>query len=124
MRRLGGRLLVVLCTNRLAALDPALLRRAALHESFERPDGSERAALLCADTDGLGISPQAVEETVALTGPDANGGLGFSFSDLRTRLLPEAVLRAYPDRPLADEDLLEAAREMSPSPTLVPEEVP
>jgi len=116
--------LVVLCTNRWAALDPALLRRAALHESFERPDESERAALLRADTEGLGISPQALEETVALTGPDANDGLGFTFSDLRTRLLPEALLRAYPDRPLTDEDLLETARQMCPSPTLVPQEIP
>ena len=124
VRRLDGRLLVVLCTNRLVALDPALLRRAALSERFDRPVDSERAALLQADTDGLGISPHALEQTVALTGPEANEGLGFTFSDLRTRLLPEAVLRAYPDRPLADEDLLEAARTMTPSPSLVAQELP
>lgn len=124
VRRLGGRVLVILCTNRLAALDPALLRRAALQERFERPDDAERVALLTADTDGLGISPQALDQTVALTGPGANDGLGFTFSDLRTRLLPEAVLRAYPDRPLADGDLLETAREMGPSPTLVAREIP
>ena len=46
VRRLGGRLLVILCTNRIAALDAALLRRAALQERFDRPDDSERAALL------------------------------------------------------------------------------
>lgn len=124
VRRLGGRLLVVLCTNRFAALDPALLRRAALDERFNRPDEAERAALLLADTAGLGISPQALEQTVALTGPEANDGLGFTFSDLRTRLLPEAILRAYPDRPLADDDLLEAARALAPSPALVAQELP
>ncbi len=124
VRRLGGRLLVVLCTNRFAALDPALLRRAALDERFDRPDEAERAALLLADTAGLGISPQALKQTAALTGPEANDGLGFTFSDLRTRLLPEAVLRAYPDRPLADGDLLEAARAMAPSPSLVAQELP
>jgi AAA+ superfamily predicted ATPase len=124
VRRLGGRLLVILCSNRIAALDPALLRRAALQETFDRPGDSERAALLLADTEGLGLSPQTIDEAVALTGPDANGGLGFTFSDLRTRLLPEAILRAYPDRPLADEDLLEAARTMSPSPTLVSQQIP
>lgn len=124
VRRLGGRLLVVLCTNRFHALDPALLRRAALDERFDRPDESERAALLLADTTGLGISPQALEQTVALTGPEANEGLGFTFSDLRTRLLPEAILRAFPDRPLADDDLLETARVMTPSPSLVVQELP
>lgn len=124
VRRLGGRLLVILCTNRIAALDAALLRRAALQERFDRPDDSERAALLLADTEGLGLSPQTIDEAVALTGPDANDRLGFTFSDLRTRLLPEAILRAYPDRPLADEDLLEAARTMNPSPTLVSQQIP
>lgn len=124
VRRLGGRLLVILCTNRLTALDPALLRRAALDERFDRPDEAERAGLLLADTAGLGISPQALEQTVSLTGPEANDGLGFTFSDLRTRLLPEAILRAYPDRPLADGDLLEAARAMAPSPALVAQELP
>ncbi len=123
VRRLGGRLLVILCTTRIAALDPALLRRAALQERFDRPDDPGRGALLRADTDGLGLSPQTIDEAVALTGPDANDGLGFTFSDLRTRLLPEAILRAYPDRPLADEDLLETARTMNPSPTLVPQEI-
>lgn len=123
VRRLEGRLLVILCTNRFAALDPALLRRAALHERFDRPGDGERAALLQADTDGLELSTQALHEAVVLTGPAANDGLGFTFSDLRTRLIPEAVLRAYPDRPLAEEDLLETARTMSPSPSLVPQEI-
>jgi AAA+ superfamily predicted ATPase len=118
VRHLGGRVLVVLCTNRLTALDPALLRRAALLEGFERPDAQERAALLAADTEGLGLSPHALAEAVELTGPETNAGLGFTFSDLRIRLLPEAVLRAYPDRPLAEDDLLETARAMEPSPAV------
>jgi len=123
VRRLGGRVLVLLCTNRLAALDPALLRRAALLERFDRPGDLERAAVLEADTKGLGVSAGALAKTVALTGPEANEGLGFTFSDLRTRLLPEAVLRAYPDRPLADDDLVETARAMTPSPSLVTEDI-
>lgn len=118
VRRLDGRLLVILCTNRLASLDPALLRRAALMETFERPHSGERAALLAADTHGLGLSRAALEQAVQLTGPEANDGLGFTFSDLRTRLLPEAVLRAYPDRPLADNDLLATATHMGPSPAM------
>jgi AAA+ superfamily predicted ATPase len=122
VRRLGGRVLVILCTNRLDALDPALRRRAALEEQFDRPDDTDRTELLVADTRGLGISPEAIQETVILTGPEANDGLGFTFSDLRTRLLPEAVLRAYPDRPIADDDILEVARAMTPSPSIVAEE--
>lgn len=119
IRKLGGRLLVFLSTNRPLALDPALVRRAGLQEHFDRPDEAERHALLSRDTEGLGISPETIVELVTLTGPGANDGLGFTFSDLRTRLLPEAILRAYPDRPLADDDLLTTATEMKPAPALI-----
>lgn len=118
-RRLGGRLLVFLSTNRSGALDPALLRRAGMRERFHRPDDAERREVFAYDTQGLGITGDVLDKLVARTGPDANDGLGFTFSDLRARLLPEAVLRAYPDRPLTGDDLLEAAAVLSPSPALV-----
>ena len=38
LRRFKGRISVILCTNRLAALDPALQRRAAIVEEFPRLD--------------------------------------------------------------------------------------
>lgn len=118
-RHLGGRLLVFLSTNRPGALDPALLRRAGLRERFDRPDDAERRDVLTHDTQGLDIAVEVIDALVTLTGADANGGLGFTFSDLRTRLLPEAVLRAYPDRPLTGDDLLETAAALAPSPALV-----
>jgi SpoVK/Ycf46/Vps4 family AAA+-type ATPase len=117
-RRFGGRLLIFLSTNRAAALDPALVRRAGMRERFDRPDDAERREVIAHDTQGLGVASDVLDELVARTGPDANDGLGFTFSDLRTRLLPEAVLRAYPDRPLTGDDLLEAAASLSPSPAL------
>jgi SpoVK/Ycf46/Vps4 family AAA+-type ATPase len=118
-RQLDGRLLIFLSTNRPGALDPALLRRAGLRERFNRPDDAERLDVLTHDLQGLEIAPDVIEALVESTGPEANGGLGFTFSDLRTRLLPEAVLRAYPDRPLTGDDLLEAAEALAPSPALV-----
>ena len=36
VRKFGGRILVFLCTNRVSALDPAVLRRAARTETFRR----------------------------------------------------------------------------------------
>jgi SpoVK/Ycf46/Vps4 family AAA+-type ATPase len=119
IRRLDGRLLVLLCTNRPQALDPALVRRAGHTESFERPDNDQRRALLEQDTAGLGISHEAIAQAVELTGPERHGGVCFTFSDLRTRLLAEVVLRAYPDRPVVDDDLLAVAAAMTPSPALV-----
>lgn len=118
VRKLGGRVLVFLCTNRLGALDPAIVRRAGQIERFDRPDDAQRQALLENDLQGLGIAAASVTEVVGLTGTDANEGLPFTYSDMRTRLLPEALLRAYPDRPMTADDLTAVAEQMQPSPSL------
>ena len=61
---------------------------------------------------------RAIAELVALTGPsDDPARLGFTYSDLRTRLLPEALGYAFPDRKLTGKDLLKAARSTRPSPS-------
>jgi AAA+ superfamily predicted ATPase len=117
LRRHSGRVLVLLCTNRAAALDPAIVRRAARTERFDRPNDEERGELLRLDLDGLGIKDQTLREVVRLTGP-REGRPGFTFSDLRSKLLPDALCRAFPSRALTDDDLLQAATEVSPSPGL------
>lgn len=123
IRRWNGRVLVLLCTNRFAALDPAIVRRAGRIEHFDRPDDVQRFALLRLECEGLGLSEATIREVVALTGPQGKSRpLGFTFSDLRTRLLPEALVRAFPDRRIAAEDLIGAARDLKPSPSLANEE--
>lgn len=116
-RQLGGRLLIFLCTNRFAALDPAILRRAALIDEFHRPDDHERRELLTSTLVGVDGAAELIEELVTITGP-RDGRPGFTFSDIQTRLLPDAVGRAYPDRALAADDLLVAAAELDPSPVM------
>ena len=119
LRRHRGRVLVFLCTNRSAALDAAVVRRAARVETFSRPDEAERLALLRMDLDGLGISDDTLHQLVKLTGAsDAPPRPGFTFSDLRSRLLPEALAHAFPDRRMEAGDLLHAARELTPSPSV------
>jgi AAA+ superfamily predicted ATPase len=119
LRRFGGRVLVFLCTNRFAALDPAVVRRASRVELFERPDSGEREELLRMDCAGLQLSAASIREFVALTGPYTEPPRpGFTFSDLRNRLLPEALGYAFPDRKLTEEDILRAARTVAPSPSL------
>lgn len=117
-RELRGRLLIILCTNRYSALDPAILRRTSLIEEFTRPGASERRELFLKDLHGIGITDETVEELVRITGSH-NGRPDFTFSDIRTRLLPHAVARAYPEHQLRPEDLLAAAGEMEPSPVMV-----
>ena len=117
LRRHSGRILVFLCTNREAALDPAIVRRAARTEQFERPIDQEREELFRRDLNGLGITDQTIRELVRLTGPQ-NGRPGFTFSDLRSKLLPDALCRAFPSRPLTGDDLILAAKEVRPSPAV------
>ena len=119
LRRLNGRVLVFLCTNRAAALDPAIVRRAARLEMFARPDAEERLAVLHMDLQGLGISDDTLAEVVELTGPRTDPARpGFTFSDLRSRLLPEALGHAFPDRRIEADDLLRAAGSLIPSPAV------
>jgi AAA+ superfamily predicted ATPase len=116
-RALGGRLLIILSTNRFTALDPAVVRRASLIESFTRPTGEERRELFQLTLAGVVLSSAELDGLVAATG-ERGGRLPFTFSDIQTRLIPAAVARAYPDRALAAEDLLAAAAELEPSPSM------
>ena len=116
-RQLGGRLLILLCTNRFAALDPAVLRRAALIEEFRRPDEHERRELFTRALAGVKLTPKLVDELVTITGA-RDGRPAFTFSDVQTRLIPAALARAYPDRALTADDLLIAAAELEPTPVI------
>src|SRR4051794_18994220 len=107
-RRLRGRLLIILCTNRFLALDPAVVRRAALIETFERPSEDERRELFAATLTGVAIEPDEIHALVAATG-EHDGRPAFTFSDIQTRLIPAALAHAYPERELRSVDVLAAA---------------
>jgi AAA+ superfamily predicted ATPase len=106
---------VLMCTNRLGALDPAVKRRAADILIFGRPDETQRRAVLAA-FEQLGFSPGQIERLVAATGPREGRSYGFTFSDLTQRLVPAIVLDAYPSRPLDSLRALEIAEGMGPTP--------
>jgi hypothetical protein len=87
--------LTILCTNRLDALDPAMQRRAAVIETFERPTVDQRAALLQRLLAGTRLTPADVTQLADATGPTGSVDYGYTYSDLRQRLVPEIVLAAY-----------------------------
>jgi AAA+ superfamily predicted ATPase len=99
------------------AWDPAIVRRAARTEEFNRPNDHEREELFRMDLEGLNIKDQTIYELVRLTGAKDRQP-GFTFSDLRSKLLPDALCRAFPTRALASEDLIQAAKDVRPSPAL------
>ena len=117
--RLGnGRLpaAVIMCTNRLGALDPAVKRRAAEILSFDRPNDVQRRSVLEAAFDGTGLAGGGIDQLVVATGPSTARPYGFTFSDLTQRLVPAIVLDAYPQRALSATRALEIARRTLPTP--------
>jgi SpoVK/Ycf46/Vps4 family AAA+-type ATPase len=107
---------VIMCTNRLAALDPAVKRRAADILAFGRPDDSQRRSVLKGALGQLGISGRHLDAMVLATGPQKGRSYGFTFSDLMQRLLPSIVLDAYPDTAVEAARALEIARSIVPTP--------
>lgn len=122
LRAFRGRILVFLCTNRLGAVDPAIVRRAAVMERFERPDDAKRLELFRHDLSDLQFADEGLQLLVRATGAGEKGGVGWTYSDIRTRLYPYALAQVYPDAPLTLDHLLAVARELSPSPAIEDEE--
>lgn len=120
VRELGGRAIVFLCTNRLNVIDQAIIRRAALHIRFERPDKKECLDLLTQDLQGIGLSAEELDDLASLSSPGGHyGDNSYTYSDFRLRLLPEAVVRAFPDRRLSYDILRTTILDTKPSPRIV-----
>lgn len=106
---------IIMCTNRLVAIDPAVRRRAADIILFHRPTADYRRHILEAALSEAGFTPPQIAKLVEITGEKGDRP-GFTFSDLTQRLLPSLVLDAYPDRPLQFDRALELAVAMTPTP--------
>lgn len=107
---------VIMCTNRLSALDPAVKRRAAEVLSFGRPNEAQRRSVLTRRLGRLGIPDIAFDELVRVTGPREGNVPGFTFSDLTQRLIPSIVLDAYPSQAVNAGRAVRVAMEMKPTP--------
>ncbi|GLW28302.1 AAA family ATPase [Actinoplanes regularis] len=106
--------LVIMCTNRADALDPAVRRRAAAEFTFARPDDAQRAAVLSTVFDGVGLTNRQIANLADLT--SSNGrGYGYTYSDLVDRVLAATCLAAYPDRPITADLIAEQIRANPPT---------
>lgn len=114
---------VVMCTNRLNALDPALKRRSADILTFGRPNEKQRLAVLQGPLSGLGFEDADILELVKVTGEQHDQSFGFTFSDLTQRLLPSLVLDAYPKNPISPLRALEVAKLIDPTPPFQEEKI-
>jgi AAA+ superfamily predicted ATPase len=106
---------VIMCTNRLNALDPAVRRRAADILLFQRPDDDQRRTLLSGPLTELGFSAAHIEQFVKATGKVQGRAYGFTFSDLTQRLLPAIVLDAYPSKAVQPARAMEVVADIAPT---------
>ncbi|MBN8520310.1 MAG: AAA family ATPase [Alphaproteobacteria bacterium] len=106
---------VIMCTNRLSSLDPAVRRRAADILSFNRPDEHQRHAVLGELLKQFGFTKAQIDALVSATGAQKGRAYGFTFSDLTQRLLPAIVLDAYPSNAVSAARALEIAGAMNPT---------
>lgn len=107
---------VLMCTNRLNALDPAVRRRAADILVFQRPDAAQRHDVLSRRLESAGFSKTDLESLVTVTGEQPRRTYGFTYSDITQRLLPAIVLDAYPDGPIKPARAIELAKSILPTP--------
>lgn len=119
VRALKGRAIVFMATNRLHFIDEAIVRRAAIVLEFERPNEDERKELFAKSLEGVSLDDEQLNKLSELTGPELNNGLGFSFSDIRLRILPEAIAACFPAKALSFEVLCETISTLKPSPKII-----
>jgi len=116
LRRHNPPVLIILCTNRLSALDPAVKRRAAYIVTLQRPNEAQRQALLSELLEGIALNDDELNHLVALTGPTDRCDFGYTYSDIRQRLVPEAVILGVTyDVPLSYKIVVEAVKRVPPT---------
>ena len=106
---------VIMCTNRLSAIDPAVRRRAAEIIEFARPSKEQAKSVLSILSD-VGLSDEEISELADIATNTKDNGIGFTYSDLTQRLLPTIVLNAYPEDPIQFRDISKIIKSMSATP--------
>lgn len=108
--------LVVMCTNRLSALDPAVRRRAAAIFEFHRPNEEQRHSIFFKALAGTDVDEKTLKELVKATGENKEVKYGLTYSDIMQRFLPSILLSAFPDRAIDWEDTIRLAKEFMATP--------
>ena len=115
--------LVVMCTNRLNAIDPAIRRRAADVFCFSRPSMEQTTAVLSAGLAGLGFKRDQFQNLAKLLSNTPNRNYGCTYSDLTKRFLPGVLFKAFPESPVKYESAEAYAQVFSPTPPFSNEDI-
>jgi len=101
---------VILCTNRLSEIDPAVKRRAAEIIEFSRPTKEQAEGVLDLLTE-VGLTTTEISNLAEIS-----VSKGFTYSDLTQRLIPAIIISAFPDKPVIFEEITELLDNMLSTP--------
>ena len=104
---------VIMSTNRLSAIDPAIQRRAAEVFVFNRPNYEQRRLVL-SELECFGFKNNQIDQLAKIGEKD---DVTFTYSDLRQRYIPSLVLNAAPDNPIKFDDALSLLKSLRPTPS-------
>ena len=114
--RENANLVVLLITNRVSVLDPAIMRRASLHLTFKRPNAEQRRKVFEYLFDGIKVSEKDVQKLVEAS---SNEATPFSYSDLINRVGKQAVFRAVQlDKSFGPSVYLDVLEQVHPTPLI------
>lgn len=113
--------LIIMCSNRLSAIDPAVKRRAAAIFEFVRPTMEFRKKLLTDQLQGTALSAKDID--VIATALDETDGRKYvyTFSDITQRFIPSLVLAAYPSNKITRDLATRVLEKTKPTPPFVSE---
>jgi len=115
--REGYQITVILITNRLSVLDPAVIRRAAQIILFTRPDREQRGLIFKNIFHGLNLTTKDIEDLVFASEPQ--GEVPYTFSDLIQKTAKHCVYKAIQsDKPFSKKLYLQVLASVNPSPLI------
>ena len=107
--------LIIMCSNRLGAIDPAIRRRAAAVFEFKRPSMELRLKLVKDRLAGSGLSDNEYNEIAEAMGKTSSCEYGYTCSDITQRFVPTLVLAAYPNSKITKTLALRIIEETPPT---------
>ncbi|MBX9734150.1 MAG: ATP-binding protein [Chitinophagaceae bacterium] len=109
-------LAIVLITNRLKALDPAVVRRATQIVRFDRPDKEGRKEVFKYIFSGTEITSKDIDELVRAT---ERKDTAYSFSDLIQKVAKQALFKSIEEDKAFDKNFyLKILEKVEPSPSI------
>lgn len=107
--------MVVMCTNRPGALDPAIKRRCAHKFDFVRPSLEDCKAILSNNLADLGLSDEDIQTIASMCVSHVNVDYGYTYSDITHRLLPNILLNAIPNEKITNNLIHETIKNLPPT---------